>query len=66
MTSKELTRQELLQIYYNEALELLFNQENITTEWLTKIKEKFKLESWSDLENFDFEKIWLRFKKIKF
>ena len=45
MTSKELTRQELLQIYYNEALELLFNQENITTEWLTKIKEKFKLES---------------------
>ena len=45
MTSKELTRQELLQIYYNEALELLFNQENITKEWLTKIKEKFKLES---------------------
>lgn len=45
MTSKELTRQELLQIYYNEALELLFNQEKITTEWLTKIKEKFKLES---------------------
>ena len=45
MTSKELTRQELLQIYYNEALELLFNQEKITKEWLTKIKEKFKLES---------------------
>ena len=45
MTSKELTRQELLQIYYNEALELLFNQENITIEWLTKVKEKFKLES---------------------
>lgn len=45
MTSKELTRQELLQIYYNEALELLFNQEKITNEWLTKIKEKFKLES---------------------
>ena len=39
MTSKELTRQELLQIYYNEALELLFNQEKITTEWLTKIKK---------------------------
>jgi hypothetical protein len=45
MTSKELTRQELLQIYYNEALELLFNQEKITKEWLTKVKEKFKLES---------------------
>lgn len=45
MSTKELTRQELLQIYYNEALELLFNQENITIEWLTKIKEKFKLES---------------------
>lgn len=45
MSTKELTRQELLQIYYNEALELLFNQEHITTEWLTKIKEKFKLES---------------------
>lgn len=45
MTSKELTRQELLQIYYNEALELLFNQEKITKEWLTKIKEKFKLEN---------------------
>lgn len=45
MTSKELTRQELLQIYYNEALELLFNQEMITKEWLTKVKEKFKLES---------------------
>ena len=45
MNTKELTRQELLQIYYNEALELLFNQEKITTEWLTKIKEKFKLES---------------------
>ena len=45
MTSKDLTRQELLQIYYNEALELLFNQENITIEWLTKVKEKFKLES---------------------
>lgn len=44
MTSKELTRQELLQIYYNEALELLFNQEKITKEWLTKVKEKFKLE----------------------
>ena len=40
MSTKELTRQELLQIYYNEALELLFNQEHITTEWLTKIKEK--------------------------
>lgn len=45
MTSKELTRQELIQIYYNEALELLFNQEKITKEWLTKVKEKFKLES---------------------
>ena len=45
MSTKELTRQELLQIYYNEALELLFNQENITIEWLTKVKEKFKLES---------------------
>lgn len=45
MTSKELTRQELLQIYYNEALELLFNKEKITKEWLTKIKEKFKLEN---------------------
>lgn len=45
MTLKDLTRQELLQIYYNEALELLFNQEKITKEWLTKIKEKFKLES---------------------
>lgn len=45
MSTKELTRQELLQIYYNEALELLFNQEHITTEWLTKVKEKFKLES---------------------
>lgn len=45
MNTKELTRQELLQIYYNEALELLFNQEKITKEWLTKIKEKFKLES---------------------
>ena len=45
MSTKELTRQELLQIYYNEALELLFNQEKITKEWLTKIKEKFKLES---------------------
>lgn len=45
MTSKELTRQELLQIYYNEALELLFNQEKITKERLTKVKEKFKLES---------------------
>lgn len=45
MTSKELTRQELLQIYYNEALELLFNQEKITKEQLTKIKEKFKLEN---------------------
>lgn len=45
MTFKDLTRQELLQSYYNEALELLFNQENITIEWLTKVKEKFKLES---------------------
>ena len=45
MSTKELTRQELLQIYYNEALELLFNQENITIEWLTKVKENFKLES---------------------
>lgn len=45
MSTKELTRQELLQIYYNEALELLFNQEKITKEWLTKIKEKFKLEN---------------------
>ena len=45
MSTKELTRQELLQIYYNEALKLLFNQENITIEWLTKVKEKFKLES---------------------
>lgn len=45
MSTKELTRQELLQIYYNETLELLFNQEKITKEWLTKIKEKFKLES---------------------
>ena len=45
MTLNDLTRQELLQIYYNEALELLFNQEKITKEWLTKIKEKFKLES---------------------
>lgn len=45
MNTKELTRQELLQIYYNEALELLFNQEKITKEWLTKIKEKFKLEN---------------------
>lgn len=45
MSTKELTRQELLQIYYNEALELLFNQENITIEWLTNVKEKFKLES---------------------
>lgn len=44
MTFKDLTRQELLQSYYNEALELLFNQENITIEWLTKVKEKFKLE----------------------
>lgn len=40
-----MNRKELLQIYYNEALELLFNQENITTEWLTKVKENFKLES---------------------
>lgn len=45
MNTKELTRQELLQIYYNEAMELLFNQEKITKEWLTKIKEKFKLEN---------------------
>lgn len=45
MTFKDLTRQELLQSYYNEALELLFNQENITIEWLAKVKEKFKLES---------------------
>ena len=45
MTFKDLTRQELLQSYYNEALKLLFNQENITIEWLTKVKEKFKLES---------------------
>ena len=45
MTFKDLTRQELLQSYYNEALELLFNQENITIEWLTKVREKFKLES---------------------
>ena len=45
MTLNDLTRKELLQIYYNEALELLFNQEKITKEWLTKIKEKFKLES---------------------
>ena len=45
MTFKDLTRQELLQSYYNEALELLFNQENITIEWLTKVKKKFKLES---------------------
>lgn len=45
MTFKDLTRQELLQSYYNEALELLFNQENITIELLTKVKEKFKLES---------------------
>lgn len=45
MTFKDLTRQELLQSYYNEALELLFNQENITIEWITKVKEKFKLES---------------------
>lgn len=45
MSTKELTRQEILQIYYNEALELLFNQEKITNEWLTKTKEKFKLES---------------------
>ena len=40
-----MNRKELLQIYYNEALELLFNQDNITTEWLTKVKENFKLES---------------------
>lgn len=40
-----MNRKELLQIYYNEALELLFNQENITTEWLTRVKENFKLES---------------------